>query len=94
MSADGLRLGGTKAYFSTLYEQSWVAYPLPAIYTGQDLRGYREWLPADGWEGSSPSPGASSRQMYPPDRLQRCRSPRYLIGGRGSLATPGSRVKV
>lgn len=47
----GLRLGGTKAYFSTLYEQAWVAYPLPAIYTGQDLRGYREWLPADGWEG-------------------------------------------
>lgn len=47
----GLRQGGTKAYFSTLYEQAWVAYPLPAIYTGQDLRGYREWLPADSWEG-------------------------------------------
>ena len=47
----GLRQGGTKAYFSTLYEQAWVAYPLPAIYTGEDLRGYREWLPADGWEG-------------------------------------------
>jgi vanillate/3-O-methylgallate O-demethylase len=47
----GLRQGGTKAYFSTLYEQAWVAYPLPAIYTGDDLRGYREWLPADGWEG-------------------------------------------
>jgi vanillate/3-O-methylgallate O-demethylase len=47
----GLRQGGTKAYFSTLYEQAWVAYPLPAIYTGDDLRAYREWLPADGWEG-------------------------------------------
>jgi vanillate/3-O-methylgallate O-demethylase len=47
----GLRQGGTKAYFSTLYEQAWVAYPLPAIYTGEDLRAYREWLPADGWEG-------------------------------------------
>jgi vanillate/3-O-methylgallate O-demethylase len=47
----GLRQGGTKAYFSTLYEQAWVAYPLPAVYTGEDLRGYREWLPADGWEG-------------------------------------------
>jgi vanillate/3-O-methylgallate O-demethylase len=47
----GLRQGGTKAYFSTLYEQAWIAYPLPAIYTGEDLRGYREWLPADGWEG-------------------------------------------
>lgn len=47
----GLRQGGTKAYFSTLYEQAWVAYPLPAVYTGEDLRAYREWLPADGWEG-------------------------------------------
>ncbi len=47
----GLRQGGTKAYFSTLYEQAWIAYPLPAIYTGEDLRAYREWLPADGWEG-------------------------------------------
>ncbi|NEK56729.1 aminomethyl transferase family protein [Geodermatophilus sabuli] len=50
-AAHGLRQGGTKAYFSTLYEQAWVAYPLPAVYTGDDLRGYREWLPADGWEG-------------------------------------------
>ncbi len=50
-AAHGLRQGGTKAYFSTLYEQAWVAYPLPAIYTGEDLRAYREWLPADGWEG-------------------------------------------
>jgi vanillate/3-O-methylgallate O-demethylase len=47
----GLRQGGTRAYFSTLYEQAWLAYPLPAVYTGEDLRGYREWLPADGWEG-------------------------------------------
>ena len=47
----GLRQGGTKAYFSTLYEQAWIAYPLPAIYTGEDLRAYREWLPSDGWEG-------------------------------------------
>lgn len=46
----GLRRGGTKAYFSTLYEQAWVAYPLPAIYTGDDMRAYRQWLPADGWE--------------------------------------------
>jgi len=46
-----LRQGGTKAYFSTLYEQAWLAYPLPAIYTDEGLRGYREWLPADSWEG-------------------------------------------
>ncbi|RYF60657.1 MAG: aminomethyl transferase family protein [Comamonadaceae bacterium] len=47
----GLVQGGTKAYFSTLYESGWLAYPLPAVYTGDDLRAYREWLPANGWEG-------------------------------------------
>lgn len=47
----GLRQGGLKAYFTSSYESGWIAYPLPAIYTGEDLRGYREWLPADSWEG-------------------------------------------
>src|SRR5690242_2145983 len=27
----GLRQGGTKAYFSMLYESAWLAYPLPAV---------------------------------------------------------------
>src|SRR5882757_446870 len=46
----GLRPGGTRAYFSTAYESGWIAYPLPAIYTGDDMRGFREWLRADSWE--------------------------------------------
>lgn len=50
-AAHGIKQGGTKAYFSTLYESGWLAYPLPGIYTGDDLRSYREWLPANGWEG-------------------------------------------
>jgi vanillate/3-O-methylgallate O-demethylase len=47
----GLLQGGAKTYYSASFEGGWMAYPLPAIYTGDDLRGYREWLPADGWEG-------------------------------------------
>ena len=27
--------------------------PLPAVYTGEELRPYREWLPANGYEGSA-----------------------------------------
>ena len=27
-----------------------MPYPLPAIYTDERMRGFREWLPADGWE--------------------------------------------
>ena len=46
----GLKRGGSKAYFSAQYESGWIAHPLPAIYTAEDLRGYREWLPGDEWE--------------------------------------------
>ncbi|GGH47393.1 aminomethyl transferase family protein [Microbacterium album] len=49
----GLVRGGTQAYFSTLFESGWMAYPLPAIFTGEELRGFREWLSADGWEANS-----------------------------------------
>lgn len=48
----GMRQGGTKAYFSSIYESGWIAYPFPGIYTGEELRAYREWLPAESWEGS------------------------------------------
>lgn len=46
----GLRRGGTKAYFSSGYESGWIGYPLPAVYTAEHLRSFREWLPADSWE--------------------------------------------
>jgi vanillate/3-O-methylgallate O-demethylase len=46
----GLRQAGSRAYFSTLGESGWMPYPLPAIYTDDRMRGFREWLPADGWE--------------------------------------------
>ena len=48
----GIRLGGTATYFSAGAIGGWVPYPLPAIYTGEELRAYREWLPHDGWEGN------------------------------------------
>jgi vanillate/3-O-methylgallate O-demethylase len=44
---------GTAAYFSTPFITAWMAYPLPAIYSDDDLRAYREWLPADSWEAST-----------------------------------------
>ncbi|HWL47351.1 MAG TPA: aminomethyl transferase family protein [Sphingomonadaceae bacterium] len=46
----GLKQGGTRAYFSSVVESGWIAYPLPAIYTAPDLADYRRWLPANGWE--------------------------------------------
>lgn len=48
----GLRQAGTRTYFSTPLEDGWVPYPLPGIYTGDELKAYREWLPADSWEAN------------------------------------------
>jgi glycine cleavage system aminomethyltransferase T len=39
-------------YFSAGVVSGWVPYPLPGIYTGEELRAYREWLPADCWEAN------------------------------------------
>jgi vanillate/3-O-methylgallate O-demethylase len=47
----GLKPGGAKAYFSSALESGWISYPLPGIYTNDDMAAYRAWLPADAWEG-------------------------------------------
>ena len=49
----GLRLVGGRAYSSNTLESGWIPSPLPAVYTGDSLRAYREWLPANGYEGSA-----------------------------------------
>jgi vanillate/3-O-methylgallate O-demethylase len=48
----GIRLAGTLFYFSNGIVSGWVPYPLPGIYTGEELRAYREWLPSDSWEAN------------------------------------------
>jgi syringate O-demethylase len=49
----GLTLVGGRAYGSNALESGWIPSPLPAVYTGDALREYREWLPATGYEGSA-----------------------------------------
>ncbi len=49
----GLRQVGGRAYSSNTLESGWIPSPLPAVYTGESLKAYREWLPADGYEGSA-----------------------------------------
>ena len=41
------------AYGSNAIESGWIPSPLPAVYTGDGLTAYREWLPAAGYEGSA-----------------------------------------
>lgn len=47
----GLVRGGALAYYTGSIEAGYQAQPTPAIYTGEALKGYREWLPGDGYEG-------------------------------------------
>jgi glycine cleavage system aminomethyltransferase T len=49
----GLRQVGGRAYSSNTLESGWIPSPLPAVYSGESLREYREWLPASGYEGSA-----------------------------------------
>ena len=47
----GLQLVGGMAYLIGAIESGWYQAVVPAIYTSDALRGYREWLPADQGEG-------------------------------------------
>jgi glycine cleavage system aminomethyltransferase T len=47
----GLKQVGGRAYGSNTLESGWIPSPLPAVYTGEAMRAYREWLPATEYEG-------------------------------------------
>jgi syringate O-demethylase len=49
----GLMQAGGRAYSSNTVESGWIPSPLPAVYSGESLKAYREWLPATGYEGSA-----------------------------------------
>jgi len=40
----GLRQLGSRSYSSITLESGWIPSPLPAVYTGEKMKSYREWL--------------------------------------------------
>jgi len=48
----GLIPVGSRAYPSNTLESGWIPSPLPAIYTGDKLKAYREWLGDDSYEAT------------------------------------------
>jgi len=48
----GIVAVGSRTYASNTLESGWIPSPLPAVYTGDLMRRYREWLPASGYEGT------------------------------------------
>jgi vanillate/3-O-methylgallate O-demethylase len=54
----GLVQVGSRAYASNTLESGWIPSPLPAVYTGDKMRAYREWLPASSYEGTGSLAGS------------------------------------
>jgi len=48
----GLTLVGARAYATNTLESGWIPSPLPAVYTGEAMKAYREWLPASSYEAT------------------------------------------
>jgi len=48
----GLVQVGSRAYASNTLESGWIPSPLPAVYTGEKMKKYREWLPASSYEAT------------------------------------------
>ena len=46
----GLEPVGSRAYSSNTLESGWIPSPLPAIYSGEAVRAYREWLTSASYE--------------------------------------------
>jgi len=49
----GLTQVGARAYATNTLESGWIPSPLPAVYTGDKMKTYREWLPANGYEATA-----------------------------------------
>lgn len=49
----GMELSGGRTYSSNTLESGWIPAPLPAIYSGEQMQAYREWLPGKGFEADA-----------------------------------------
>lgn len=49
----GLKAAGARAYGTSMLENGWIPSPMPAIYTGDAMKPYRQHLPAEGFEANA-----------------------------------------
>ncbi len=49
----GIRQVGSRAYPTSCLESGWIPSPLPAIYAGDEMKGYRQWLKATSYEATA-----------------------------------------
>jgi len=46
----GIRQVGARTYPTSCLESGWIPSPLPAIYTGNEMKAYRQWLTGSSYE--------------------------------------------
>ena len=73
-AAFDLRRVGSLAYFTNALELGWIPRPVPAIFTADELRPFREWLPAT----SSEATWGLGGSFYSPDIQDYYFTPREL----------------
>jgi vanillate/3-O-methylgallate O-demethylase len=56
----GIRQVGARAYPTSCLESGWIPSPLPAVYTGDQMKNYRQWLSAKSYEGMASLGGSFS----------------------------------
>ncbi|WDF73796.1 syringate O-demethylase [Novosphingobium sp. KACC 22771] len=61
----GLTLCGGRTYSSNTLESGWIPSPLPATYTGEGSKGYREWAGANSYAAKCSIGGS-----YVPDSIE------------------------
>jgi vanillate/3-O-methylgallate O-demethylase len=49
----GIRQVGSRAYPTTCLESGWIPSPLPAIYAGDEMKPYRQWLSTKSYEATA-----------------------------------------
>jgi vanillate/3-O-methylgallate O-demethylase len=54
----GMKEVGARAYASNTCESGWIPSPLPAVYTGEKMKPYRQWLPANSYEATGSLAGS------------------------------------
>jgi len=59
----GLAQVGSRVYATNTLESGWIPCPLPAVFTGESMKSYREYLPATGYEAT----GSLGGSLYSDD---------------------------
>jgi vanillate/3-O-methylgallate O-demethylase len=54
----GIKEVGARAYASNTCESGWIPSPLPGVYTGEKMKPYRQWLPANSYEATGSLAGS------------------------------------